>query len=190
MLQVWDITLSMLADKAFKAKAAEIRGLMLFVQYLFDKYKESLQDSTKDVQSARCFTYLISALDEAKTLDETMNSCGRCVGSLTAHKMFDSYQAFINLLDRAGVPLTPKCHLSIHMFQKVYKKGNPRFYSTYRDESYNGVIGRIASSVHQSVFPRAVLKKIHIMERLALNQAIEKAIAERGDHFFTRYGAG
>lgn len=102
----------------------------------------------------------------------------RNVSEEVCQTLMNSYTRFVTLSERAGMPKIPKCHLMMHMLQRAVKKGNPRWYSTYRDESLNGIIGKVAASVHPRVFAMSALTKIHIGERLAFKKALRKI---RGD---------
>ena len=66
--------------------------------------------------------------------------------------------------DRAGLALLPKCHMMYHMIQRAVRKGNPRMYSTYIDESLNGVIARVCRSVHRRGWALEVYRKLAMME--------------------------
>ena len=167
--QVWDITLGMLAEKAFKGKGAEIRGLVGFLNRILQKYKSTLIDENPDPDSQLCFRLMSASMEAALKFEELLKSNTRGISQETAHAMFNEYDTFIKLAERAGMPLTPKSHLVYHMIQRAVEKGNPRTYSTYRDESLNG-------SVNQLSFSIAVLRKVHVMERIAFQKALKNVV--------------
>eukprot|EP00959_Pyramimonas_sp_CCMP1952_P415681 8709658-Pyramimonas_sp.AAC.1 len=53
----------------------------------------------------------------------------------------------------------PKHHLFRHLAAHICRKGNPRYYNTYWDESINGVIAKIANTTHRARFERMVFRK-------------------------------
>ena len=59
--------------------------------------------------------------------------------------------------------MSPKFHLMFHCIQRAVSQGNPRFSSTYRDESLNGVIARIARSCHRRTWQAMVHHKVGYM---------------------------
>ena len=50
-------------------------------------------------------------------------------------------------------------YLAVHLALNAKVKGNPRFYTTYLDESLNQVFIRIAASCHRMTFERRVFAK-------------------------------
>ena len=65
----------------------------------------------------------------------------------------------VALAKDAGVPMYPKHHLFRHLAAEICRKGNPRFYSTYHDESVNGVIANIAATTHRARLERMTFRK-------------------------------
>ena len=105
-------------------------------------------------------------------LDGLMKSAPLKVDNATQQQMLDLYLRFTRLYFDAGGDLKPKHHQLIHMFQRIWLHGNPRFTQTYRDESLNGIIGKIARSCHYRTFQRLTHHKFDIMQRLGLNMDI------------------
>eukprot|EP00959_Pyramimonas_sp_CCMP1952_P074958 1566455-Pyramimonas_sp.AAC.1 len=65
----------------------------------------------------------------------------------------------VGLAESCGIPMYPKHHLFRHLAAQICRKGNPRYYNTYWDETVNGVIKQIASSCHRARFERMVFRK-------------------------------
>eukprot|EP00969_Alexandrium_andersonii_P220983 9759831-Alexandrium_andersonii.AAC.1 len=64
---------------------------------------------------------------------------------MACQKLMDCCKRHVSLLQRASVPLAPKHHLWAHMTMMSLRRGNPRWYSTFLDESLNAVVARIAA---------------------------------------------
>ena len=81
-------------------------------------------------------------------MDENQHSVARPVQV----KMWEAFSRHVHLYLRTGGTCLPKYHLMMHMLHRVAIHGNPSSYSTYRDESLNGVLAKIARSCHRSAF--------------------------------------
>ena len=164
-LQVWNLTLAMLADKNLKAKAAETHGLLAFVCEMLNKYEDRLS-STGSSEDQLFFQLLKHAGTAAMAFDDVMAKHGRTINEAVAEQMLMHYNRFIVLCNRAGLPLLPKAHLMFHCIQRSLEQGNPRTYTTYADESYNGAIARVCRSVHRKGWALAVYRKLQMMEAM------------------------
>ena len=51
-----------------------------------------------------------------------------------------------------GGELRPKHHIMIHLIHKARVMGHPSLWATFRDESLNGVVARIARAAHRTTF--------------------------------------
>ena len=51
------------------------------------------------------------------------------------------------------------------MIQRALHRGNPRLYSTYRDESLNGIIAKIARSAHRRTWSNVIHFKRNIFHQ-------------------------
>ena len=52
----------------------------------------------------------------------------------------------------AGVRFYPKWHMMLHIASDSKRIGNPKFWSTFLDESYNGRVASIAGKLHRSTW--------------------------------------
>ncbi|CAE7222610.1 unnamed protein product [Symbiodinium sp. CCMP2592] len=160
--EVWNLTLTMIAGKYLKAKAAETHGLLNFVVDRLAKHSEQLASTTE----AASVDLLLRAGTAAMDFDAVLAAHPRAVDADTCALLSDNYNRFICLSARAQIPLMPKCHMMYHMIQRALLKGNPRFYSTYIDESLNGAIARVCRSVHRRGWALAVYRKLSMFEQL------------------------
>ena len=161
--KVWNLTLSMLSDKHLKAKAAETHGLLAFVFEMLQKYEHQLSTSGSE-QDQLFFELLKHAGQSALAFDAVLARHGRQIDEGAAEEMLMHYNRFIVLCNRAGLPILPKAHLMYHCIQRSLEQGNPRTYTTYVDESYNGAIARVCRSVHRRGWAWAVYRKLQILE--------------------------
>ncbi|CAE7032303.1 unnamed protein product [Symbiodinium sp. CCMP2592] len=158
--EVWNLSLTMLAGKYLKAKAAETHGLLGFVVDRLEKHAHVLLSA----EHANTCDFLLRAGRAAMDFDAVMANGPRAIDERFCGMLFDHYNRFICLCERAGVALLPKCHMMYHMIQRAVQKGNPRMYSTYIDESLNGLIAQICRSVHRRGWALEVYRKLAMME--------------------------
>ena len=69
-------------------------------------------------------------------------------------------------MQRAGIPLLPKHHQVAHMTVDIHKKGNPRFYSCFLDETLNAMVAHIAQGVHPANFEEHIIGHVKLLARL------------------------
>ena len=61
--------------------------------------------------------------------------------------------------------MVPKMHGFMHLSRSPSFLGNPYFFSTYQDETENGIVAGIGVSVHGLTFYVSVFEKIEVLER-------------------------
>lgn len=154
--------------KAFKA--AEAHGLLEFAVELL----QFLAPEFQRIGGAKLDEYilLLAAGQAALELDQILASCQFDITEESKNDMFDSYLSFGILFERAGGDIKPKFHLLLHCFASSFEKGNPRYYTTYQDESLNGVIAGIAASSHRRNWQATIHRKINMLTALGLHAAM------------------
>ena len=155
----------MLTEKYIKCKAAETHGLLAFVVEMLEKYQRELT-TTGTGQHKLAFQLLTHAGQSAMSFDAVLARHDRNMTTEASQELFMHYNRFIVLCKRAAVPLLPKAHLMYHAIQRSLTQGNPRTYTTYIDESYNGAIARVCRSVHRRGWAEAVYRKLQMMESM------------------------
>ena len=155
----------MLAEKSVKCKAAETHGLLGFVVQTLERHKDRLITNRND-ELGTLFQLLYRAGQAAEQFDAVLSGHDRNLPVMACEELFTHYSRFILLCCRAGVPMLPKAHLMFHCIHRAREKGNPRTYSTYIDESYNGAIAKVCRSVHRSGWAHAVYRKLEMLEAL------------------------
>jgi hypothetical protein len=104
-----------------------------------------------------------------------LKSTPRTVPVDTQQKLLIEYKRFNVLFDRAGGILHAKNHLMLHLFQEIRYFGNARFYHTYQDESFNGILAKIARSCHRLNWAEVVFNKLHTISQLLKDRVAQIA---------------
>ena len=125
-------------------KAAEARGLWDFCAKLLEDAVARLDKGNGYFLKAEL---LYACAKSAVRVDELLRSTGTYVVTLDAQQEpLDSYLHHVTHFSRCGGRLRPKHHMMFHLIEQCDKIGAPAVRATYRDESLNGVIARIAQS--------------------------------------------
>ena len=154
------------------AKAAESHALLRFVRWLLEKHEGEFATLCPVNHSRQC-SLLLNAATAALAIEEVLGVASRRLSRVQCQSLFDSYVRFLVLYRRAGGVLKPKMHLVVHMIQRSLKKGNPRLYSTYRDESINGVFAKIARSAHRRTWANVIHFKAYMFHRKNFEQYVQ-----------------
>ena len=77
-------------------------------------------------------------------------------------ELLDSVKRAFSCREAAGIPWTPKWHLMLHLASKARVAGNPRFYSTFVDEDFNGRVAKIACACHRLTWYRGVMSHFRV----------------------------
>ena len=74
----------------------------------------------------------------------------------------DSFQSYINHMELMAPEdvFIPKHHLMMHLIVRSAHFGNPRFYSTWRDESLNKTLKMACRTTSQATFENSVLTRM------------------------------
>ena len=138
-------------------KAAESHGLLRFIYWFLDRHKDEFRNCNND--SSRKAELLLAAASSALEMDSVLGLSGRKLEVAAVQKLLNCYIRFLLFYGRAGGVLKPKFHLLFHMIQRALYKGNPKAYSTYRDESLNGIFAKIARSAHRRTWANVIMWK-------------------------------
>lgn len=111
-------------------------------------------------------TLLLAAAKEALLLNKLLKDTPRMVPRDVQESMLLHYSRFITLFDRAGGTLTPKCHIMYHAISMIDVYGNPKYFATYVDESFNGVIAAVARSCHRLTWTDSIFRKLGAIQEL------------------------
>ena len=74
----------------------------------------------------------------------------------------DNAKRAFGLRAPVGIPWAPTWHMYLHMCHRAREMGNPQFYSTVLDESYNGRLALLARACHKMAWHGRVLNSFRI----------------------------
>ena len=151
LTEVLDLTLPMLGDpdkqNLLKAKAAETKGLAYFCLHLLGELGHHIHDMAGPLMEAgRAITQYMDCLERYPA----QPSAQQC------QLLFTLGMRHLRLAKAAGVELSPKHHLFIHLLRNTWRAGNPRTYTTFLDESLNKVLASVCRAAYASVWERRV----------------------------------
>lgn len=136
----------------FRAKGAETHGLVEFVVEVFDTHETEFK-KIADPEFQFEVTCLQKAGHSACAFDKILEDAD--YNRMSEHEveaLFYHFMQFSMLYERGGGDLVPKYHLMIHAIQQARYFGNLRHHTTYKSESFNGVLARIAEKLHRANF--------------------------------------
>ena len=160
------------SNPSLSAKAAESHGLVSFIAYLFEKHLPRFESLTHEM--ARKSKMLFEAAKAALQVDSVFKAESRMLSREELQHAFWAYCRFLKFYEMAGGPVIPKCHFMLHVIQRSIYKGNPRKYSTYRDESFNGVIAKVARSCHRRTWQNAIHFKCRAVHQKKHQDALNR----------------
>jgi hypothetical protein len=149
-------------------KAAEAKGLLEFVVKLLGEDVPKLAPAEKMRGEL-----LLACGQSAWRVELALRNSGAI--SLTRdqrQQLLNDYTHHVTLYHRAGGLLKPKHHALFHMILDSSWKGAPSLYATFRDESLNGVIARIARSCHRNRFGEVIHFKFSALQAMAAPSAM------------------
>ena len=160
------------SNPSLSAKAAASHGLVSFIAYLLEKNLPAFQ--TLSHERARKGKVLFEAAKAALQVDSVFKAVSRKLSRRELQLAFGAYCRFLKFYEEGGGPIIPKCHFMLHMIQRASHKGNPRLYSTYRDESFNGTIAKVARSCHRRTWQNAIHFKCRAIHKKKHKDALAR----------------
>lgn len=113
---------------------------------------------------------LQAALFEAVKFNELIKSDTREVSQQEQTAMKLSFARLFVLFERAGGNITPKFHLMRHSINQAAVYGAPKYFATYVDESFNGVIASIARNCHKLTWAETLFSRLSAIEQIDRNR--------------------
>ena len=159
-------TLGSQSKPILAAKAAESKGLLHFAVDLLERHMLQVAGLGADVLLKA--QLLLSAGRAAVGFETVMNTHSRSFSCAQKNMFFHQYHRFVTLYLQAGGEVTPKVHLMYHLILESERKGNPKFYQTYHDETMNGIVAKIAASCHRLTWARSIMRKFYIRSCIGL----------------------
>ena len=149
--QLQDLRPSMLGSvphPSLSTKAAETGTLLGFCYDMLRKHEAKLGERGGLLRAVG--HELVSAQD-------LMGTCGPKMTRHECEQLCNHARRAFALRGVAQIPFTPKWHLFLHICQRAYYFGNPRTYSTFIDEGYNGRLAALAGQCHRQTWHKRVL---------------------------------
>ena len=139
---------------------------------------ESLTEHMQDFQQAGGVRYmkaqcLLAAGEAAMAFNSELRQHSRLVPREGQERLWASYMKHVTFFLRAGGQIKPKHHQMFHCIQRIHSHGNPLHYHTFKDESLNGVIAKIARSCHRTNFGLSVHMKFNALASILGTKAVE-----------------
>lgn len=150
--EVENLTLPMLGTRrspTLKLKGLETKGFVGFAVHLLRRFKPSL--GARGGQ-------LLAAGEALMELFEVLAANGVVLDTPAVQRLHDVAKKYLRMSELAGVRQKPKAHLFAHMVSRCAVQGNPDAYATMPDESFNGIVAKMARSAHRLVWEARVLE--------------------------------
>ena len=147
---------------ALSTKAAETGTLLGFCFDLVRRHGARLGEQGP---------FLLAVGEALVSARRVMAQCGPVMSMGECHQLCDHARRAFALRADAGIPFTPKWHLFLHICHRAYWNGNPRSYSTFVDEGFNGRLAAIVATCHRRTWHRRVLAGF----RVAYTQQAKRA---------------
>ena len=78
----------------------------------------------------------------------------------TQQQLMDSCLRHVILYKASGSRMVPKHHQFVHLTKSIVRSGNPRFHTTYEDESINRVLAKIGRAAHPLTFTETLFERL------------------------------
>ena len=140
-----------------KAKGAETRGVVEFTVGLLRRLS--------DAAPARC-RMLAQAGQHLLRWYAICKQEQRQMPIGTQIELFSEAINHVVLYKASGSHMVYKHHAFPHLTALSCSHGNPSYFSTYQDESENGLIAKIGEAVHPRTFPISTFERLHLADRL------------------------
>lgn len=152
--EVWELTLNMIGkgeNPQFNAKGSETKNMLPWLIEVFDKYADEFNALANDDLKAR-LDFAKESCIAASEFEDILRSHDRYMSASDIQDLLSKYMRFESLYARAGGNYVQKHHLMIHCIRDASVFGNPKYYTTYRSESFNGILANIARNCASATF--------------------------------------
>ena len=136
-----------------KAKGAESRDLVDFAVDLLHRFEHVLGETGR---------LLVEAGESLQDFYSIIDSEQRKLDVASQQELLDSVINHLADYKACGGHMVPKHHCLMHCVLQVCKTGNPKYHSTYVDETENGIIAAVAQSVHRATMEVSIFERIEV----------------------------
>ena len=158
-LRIGELTMGMLGSKDspdFGGKAAETGAVMIWALDFCQRHADRLREGC----------HLGAAGEPLVQYALLLKDSPLVVPHETCQALLDCVVQHCVRMQHADVRLLPKHHYWAHMTLQIPARGNPRFYSTFLDETLNKVIATIAVHSHPSQWEERTFQRLHLQATL------------------------
>ena len=142
-----------------RAKGAESKGIMFFARAELAHFVAEIGTTQSRM--------LLAACDSLVSWYNAIDGSGRVISPALVEQLVGHIVNHNTLFAASGGTLAPKNHLWMHLTRQAARNGNPRFGSTYPDESLNGVFAKVCRTTHPTTLPLMCMKKYYLLRTLA-----------------------
>ena len=135
----------------FNAKGSETKNMLPWIISVFDKYSDQFNNVGNDDLKLK-LDFAKESCIAASEFENILRTHDRHMPASVIQQLLAKYMRFSSLYQRAGGNYVQKHHLMIHCIRDAVFFGNPKYYSTYRSESFNGVLAKIARACASVTF--------------------------------------
>ena len=151
LTEVQDLSVEMLgqgpSQNRLKTKAAETKGLTYFCLHVLAKLGHNIPHLAGPLsQAGRAILQYMECLERYPPQPNAQQ----------CQILFTLGMRHLRLAKAAGVELSPKHHLFVHMLRRTPMAGNPRTYTPFLDESLNRVLASVCRAAYAAVWERRV----------------------------------
>ena len=114
---------------------------------------------------------LLEAGNELLSYMDILRANGLHVEWADCQKLLFHCLRHLTLMEHASNGHLPKNHMFVHITQRVPTQGNPRFYSTFLDETLNLSIAHMASASHKANWEIAIFQRARLLPLVQKNSA-------------------
>ena len=155
-LRISDLSLSMLGSErlpSFSGKAAETGVLVRWATQYIREHAARVREHGGHMALAG--PPLVRYMDLLRTSPQTPTD-------ETCREFCKCFREHVHHLAAAGARYLPKHHAWGHMTYRIRAKGNPKYYSTFMDETLNAVISAIAQCSHRRTWTERIFQRLHL----------------------------
>ena len=89
----------------------------------------------------------------------------RQMSAAGTQELLDTFLRHCACMKTAGAKFVPKHHLWCHLVLLAPINGNPRYYSTFLDESLNAVVAAVAHASHPATWEKRIFDRLQLAPR-------------------------
>lgn len=154
--EIGQLTLAMIGKPTSQCLAIKAAESGTFIEFCRDELL--LHVGTVSASHREQAIALLAVLEALVALRDEMRWSPRVLSGAQLQRMTDFASRAFSLREAAGIPFVPKWHLMLHLVHDAHTRGNPKHWTTFLDEDFNGKLKAMASSLHRATWYRRLLQ--------------------------------